>query len=89
MKWKRSRKTKEQVEAARDSKPTNENPSSEPQVPVLGKDIEEEKEVGDENDFSTDVQQADFLQTYADGEYSFDDVVDKVRGGERKTVVGL
>lgn len=92
MKWKRSRKAKEQVEAARDRKLTNENPASEPQGAGLGKNIEEEKEeeeVGDENDFQTDAQQSEFLQTHADGRYTFDDDVDEMRGGERKMGSGL
>ncbi|XP_026784934.3 motor neuron and pancreas homeobox 2b [Pangasianodon hypophthalmus] len=90
MKWKRSRKAKEHVEAARERKSTNENPASESEGAGLGKqDVEEEEEVDDENDFNTDTQHSDFLQKDVDTRYASDDDVDEVRGGDRKMGAGL
>ncbi|XP_060754231.1 motor neuron and pancreas homeobox 2b [Neoarius graeffei] len=80
MKWKRSRKTKEQVETASERKLTNENPALEPQEAELGKrNIEQDEEVDDENDFNTDMQHSDFS----------DDDMDEMSVGNRKMGVGF
>lgn len=90
MKWKRSRKAKEQVEAARECKTSNENPVSEPRGAGLGKqEIEEEEEVDDENDFHTDTQHSDFLQKHADVRYASDDDLDEMGAGDGKMGAGL
>lgn len=80
MKWKRSHKTKEQVEAAQECKSTNENLALEPQEAELGKqNIQEEEEADDENDFNTDTQHSDFS----------DDDMDEMSVRDGKMGVGL
>lgn len=86
MKWKRSRKAKEQVETAQEHKSTNENLAAEPQVAGLGK---QDEEVDDGDDFLTDTQHADFLQQHADARYASDDDVEESRGGDRMMGAGL
>ncbi|KAK3530533.1 hypothetical protein QTP86_027894 [Hemibagrus guttatus] len=86
MKWKRSRKSKEQVEAAQENRSTNENPVSEPQRVGLGKqDGEEEEEADNKNEFNMDMQDSDFLQKDVDIRYTSDDDMDDIR----KKGVGL
>ncbi|KAK3510985.1 hypothetical protein QTP70_027780, partial [Hemibagrus guttatus] len=80
MKWKRSRKSKEQVEAAQENRSTNENPVSEPQRVGLGKqDGEEEEEADNKNEFNMDMQDSDFLQKDVDIRYTSDDDMDDIR----------
>ncbi|XP_017312763.1 motor neuron and pancreas homeobox 2b [Ictalurus punctatus] len=90
MKWKRSRKAKEQVDTAREHKITNENPASEPDGAGLGKqDVEEEEDVDDEYGFNTDTHHSDFLQKDVNVRYASEDEVDGTKGGDRKMGAGL
>lgn len=85
MKWKRSRKAKEQVDTAREHKMTNENPALEPDGAGLGKqDVEEEEDVDDEYGFNTDTHHSDFLQKDVNVRYASEDEVDGTKGGDRK-----
>lgn len=89
MKWKRSRKSKEQSEAGRELKSTNENPASEPREAGLGKPgVEEEGEAEDDNDFLLDTRHSDFLKKHVDIRYASDDM-DEMRGGDRQMRAGL
>lgn len=91
MKWKRSRKAKEQVEAGRGRKPANENPASGTQGAGLGEqDAEEDEEVDDEeNGFRGDAEHSDFLRKHADVRNASDDDLEEARGGEGKMGAGL
>ncbi|XP_053333204.1 motor neuron and pancreas homeobox 2b [Clarias gariepinus] len=89
MKWKRSRKAKEQAESAKQRKSANENPESEPrgvefEKQVVEEDDIEEEELDDENDFNSDMKHSDFLQEDVDIRYTSDDDVDEMRGMDSK-----
>ncbi|XP_027012292.1 motor neuron and pancreas homeobox 2b [Tachysurus fulvidraco] len=77
MKWKRSRKAKDQLGVAREHKSNNENP-----VSVIG---EEEEEVDSNNQFNMDMQHSDILQKDTDNRYASDGDVEEMR----KKRVGL
>ncbi|KAI5090240.1 homeobox HB9 like a [Silurus meridionalis] len=84
MKWKRSRKVKEQVEAAREHKPTNENPASELQRAELRKqDVEKDDDPEDEErDFDT--RHSDFTQKDVDVRCASDDEEDETSDKEKE-----
>lgn len=86
MKWKRSRKSKDQLGVAREHKSNNENPVSVPQIVGLGKQNgEEEEEVDNKNQFNMDMQHSDVLQKDIDNRYASDGDVEEMR----KKRVGL